>query len=99
MTSNFPTPARIAIAAQASNKSFIESGGKLHPLVGGEGQPPRRLGHWALGIGNFFAMPHARFPMPKNSIPLWVEFFIVYLSKQLIIAVDSESIRKRNPTR
>ncbi|EKF06062.1 hypothetical protein FDUTEX481_00226 [Tolypothrix sp. PCC 7601] len=72
-------------------KEFIESGGKLHPLVGGEGQPPRRLGHWggsaldgfpglkqlpSLGIGNFFAMPHARFPMPKNSIPLWVEFFI-----------------------
>ncbi|EKE97407.1 hypothetical protein FDUTEX481_05115 [Tolypothrix sp. PCC 7601] len=32
--------------------NLIESGGKLHPLVGGEGQPPRRLGHWALGIGD-----------------------------------------------
>ncbi|MDF5734607.1 MULTISPECIES: hypothetical protein [unclassified Nostoc] len=27
--------------------------------------------------GNFFPMPYAPFPMPKNSIPLWVEFFIM----------------------
>ncbi|BAY30465.1 hypothetical protein NIES2107_23100 [Nostoc carneum NIES-2107] len=39
----------------------MESGGKLRSLSGEE-YLPRRLGHWALGIGNFF--------------PLWLEFFI-----------------------
>jgi hypothetical protein len=47
-------------------KDIIESDGKLDPLVGREIVAPS---FGALGIGMFFPMPHARFPMPKNSMP------------------------------
>jgi len=43
------------------NGHLSEVGGKLHTLVGGEGQPPADFGHWALGIGNLY---HAPCPIP-----------------------------------
>ncbi|MGH1393733.1 MAG: hypothetical protein ACRAVC_06830 [Trichormus sp.] len=56
--------------------SFIESGGKLHPLAGGEGQSPRRLGqgHGALVASSPCPMPNSQ--CPKTPSPCGWSFLV-----------------------
>ncbi|WP_339379273.1 hypothetical protein [aff. Roholtiella sp. LEGE 12411] len=37
------------------------------------------IGYWALGIGHWALVTSSPCPMPKNSIPLWVEFLFLTL--------------------
>ncbi|EKF06269.1 hypothetical protein FDUTEX481_00207 [Tolypothrix sp. PCC 7601] len=46
-------------------------------------------------------MPYALFPMPKNSIPLWVEFFIYcgfYSQQYAIYLLNNCKISHKNLT-